>query len=151
MNYKEKYALWLNSPLIDQDTKQELLSLEGNEKEIEDRFYKDLEFGTAGLRGIIGAGSNRMNQYTVGMATQGLANYICKRGEEAKQKGVAIAYDSRRMSSDFALHAALVLCANGIKTYLYKSCSLHLFYPSRSENWVQQRHCCYCKPQPAGI
>ena len=120
MNYKEKYALWLNSPLIDQDTKQELLSLEGNEKEIEDRFYKDLEFGTAGLRGIIGAGSNRMNQYTVGMATQGLANYICKRGEEAKQKGVAIAYDSRRMSSDFALHAALVLCANGIKTYLYK-------------------------------
>ncbi len=120
MHYKEKYDLWLNSPLIDQDTKQELLSLEGNEKEIEDRFYKDLEFGTAGLRGIIGAGSNRMNQYTVGMATQGLANYICKRGEEAKKKGVAIAYDSRRKSSEFALHAALVLCANGIKTYLYK-------------------------------
>lgn len=120
MHYKEKYNLWLNSPIIDRETKQELLDIQGNEKEIEDRFYKDLEFGTAGLRGKIGAGSNRMNKYTVGMATQGLANYICKKGEEAKKKGVVIAYDSRRMSSDFALHAALVLCANGIKTYLYK-------------------------------
>lgn len=120
MHYKEKYELWLNSSLIDQGTKQELLDLKGNEKEIEDRFYKDLEFGTAGLRGVIGAGSNRMNQYTVGMATQGLANFICKAGEEAMKKGVAIAYDSRRKSPDFALHAALVLCANGIKTYLYK-------------------------------
>jgi phosphoglucomutase len=120
MHYKEKYHLWLNSPLIDPAAKQELLALKGNEPEIEDRFYKDLEFGTAGLRGVIGAGSNRMNQYTVGMATQGLANYICQAGEEARAKGVAIAYDSRRKSPDFALHAALVLCANGIKTYLYK-------------------------------
>jgi len=120
MHYKEKYNLWLDSPIIDEETKQELLKIRENEKEIEDRFYKDLEFGTAGLRGVIGAGSNRMNKYTVGMATQGLANYICKKGEEAKHKGVVIAYDSRRMSSDFALHAALVLCANGIKTYLYK-------------------------------
>lgn len=120
MQYREKYDLWLNSPLIDEETKQELLALSGDEKEIEDRFYRDLEFGTAGLRGVIGAGSNRMNKYTVGMATQGLANYICKKGEKAKAKGVAIAYDSRRKSSDFALHAALVLCANGIRTYLFK-------------------------------
>ncbi|HHY83694.1 MAG TPA: phospho-sugar mutase [Clostridiales bacterium] len=119
MNYREKYEMWLKSPLIDLKTKQELLALEGNEKEIEDRFYKDLEFGTGGLRGVIGAGSNRMNQYTVAKATQGLANYICKKGEKAKEKGVVIAYDSRRKSPDFALVAALVLCANGIRTYLY--------------------------------
>jgi phosphoglucomutase len=119
MDYIEKYENWLASSYIDEDTKKELISIQGNEKEIEDRFYKDLEFGTGGLRGIIGAGSNRMNQYTVAMATQGLANYICKAGEEAKENGVAIAYDSRRKSADFALDAALVLCANGIKVYLY--------------------------------
>jgi len=120
MNYKDKYELWIGSPYVDPETKQELLALEGNEKEIEDRFYRDLEFGTAGLRGVIGAGTNRMNRYTVAKATQGLANYICKTGEHAKEKGVVIAYDSRRKSPDFALVAAQVLCANGIKTYLYK-------------------------------
>ncbi|NLC44103.1 MAG: phospho-sugar mutase [Clostridiales bacterium] len=119
MNYKQKYEEWLTSSYIDEDTKKELMDLKGNDKEIEDRFYKDLEFGTGGLRGVIGAGSNRMNKYTVAMSTQGLANYICKAGEKAKQNGVAIAYDSRRMSTDFALDAALVLCANGIKVYLY--------------------------------
>ncbi|MGI6570213.1 MAG: phospho-sugar mutase [Caldicoprobacterales bacterium] len=120
MNYREKYEMWLQSPIIDEKTKEELLALAGNEKEIEDRFYKDLEFGTGGLRGVIGAGSNRINNYTVGKATQGLANYICKAGGDAKKKGVAIAYDSRRKSPEFALNAALVLCANGIKTYLYE-------------------------------
>jgi phosphoglucomutase len=119
MNYRERYQSWLDSSLIDQAAKEELLSISANEKEIEDRFYKDLEFGTAGMRGIIGAGSNRMNKYTVSRTTQGLANYICKKGEEAKKRGVAIAYDSRRKSPDFALDAALVLCANGIKTYLF--------------------------------
>ena len=119
MNYKEKYKLWLDSPIIDKGTKQELSALDGNEKEIEDRFYKDLEFGTGGLRGVIGAGSNRMNKYTVAKATQGLANYIIKAGPDAISQGVAIAYDSRRKSPDFAMDAALVLCANGIKAYLY--------------------------------
>lgn len=119
MNYREKYRMWLESPFIDEKTKQELVQLEGDEKEIEDRFYKDLEFGTGGLRGIIGAGSNRINKYTVAKATQGLANYIKKAGSEAVAGGVVIAYDSRRKSPDFALDAALVLCANGIKTYLY--------------------------------
>jgi phosphoglucomutase len=119
MNYTEKYNMWLESPLIDDETKQELSALKGNEKEIEDRFYKDLEFGTGGLRGLIGAGSNRMNKYTVAKATQGLANYIKKAGIEAVSNGVVIAYDSRRKSPDFALDAALVLCANGIKTYIY--------------------------------
>jgi phosphoglucomutase len=119
MNYMEKYDMWLENPLIDDETKQELLALKGNDKEIEDRFYKDLEFGTGGLRGVIGAGSNRMNKYTVAKATQGLANYIKKAGDKAVAGGVAIAYDSRRKSPDFALDAALVLCANGIKTYLY--------------------------------
>ena len=119
MTYRQKYENWLTSPLIDNNTKLELLAIESQDREIEDRFYKELEFGTGGLRGVIGAGSNRMNRYTVAMATQGLANYICKAGEEAKEKGVAIAYDSRRKSPDFALDAALVLCANGIKVVLY--------------------------------
>ena len=119
MDYRQKYKNWLTSSHIDEGTKQELLNLEGNDKEIEDRFYKNLEFGTRGLRGVIGAGSNRMNQYTVAIVTQGLANYICKAGEKAKEKGAAIAYDSRRKSAEFALKAALVLCANGIKVYLY--------------------------------
>lgn len=120
MNYREKYQMWLDSPVIDEATKEELRAIENDEKEIEDRFYKDLEFGTGGLRGIIGAGSNRMNQYTVGKATQGFANYIKKQGKEAMERGVAIAYDSRRCSTDFARDAALVLNANGIKTYIYK-------------------------------
>ena len=115
--YKIKYEQWLNDPAISEDDKQELKSISGNEKEIEDRFYKDLEFGTAGLRGVIGIGTNRMNTYTVTKATQGLANYIIKKG--GQKRGVAIAYDSRRMSQEFSKEAALCLNANGIKTYRF--------------------------------
>ena len=119
MEYLEKYKNWLNNPAIDEETKEELKSIEGNNNEIEDRFYKDLEFGTAGLRGVIGNGSNRMNKYTVTKATQGLANYIKKHNPE--NKGVAISYDSRRMSKEFSEFAALCLNANGIKTYVFES------------------------------
>lgn len=118
MDYKAKYNEWRTGEVFDDETKDELLKLEGNEKEIEDRFYKDLEFGTAGLRGIIGAGTNRMNNYTVGRATQGLANYIIKRGVE--NPSVAIAHDSRRFSREFSLQAAKVLNSNGIKVYLFE-------------------------------
>ncbi len=117
MSYKEQFEFWLESDYFDQDTREELLAIRDNEKEIEDRFYKDLEFGTGGLRGIIGAGTNRMNFYTVRKATQGLANYILKQG--GAEKGVAIAYDSRRMSPEFADTAALCLAANGIKAYVF--------------------------------
>ncbi len=119
MGYKEMYESWLNNPYFDQETKAELEGIAGNEKEIEDRFYTELEFGTAGLRGVIGAGTNRMNIYTVRKATQGLANYIKKVDKEAQ--GVAIAYDSRRMSPEFADVAALCLAANGIKAYVFES------------------------------
>ena len=119
MNYLESYKKWCESPEFDGETKKELLAIRDNEKEIEDRFYKELEFGTAGLRGIIGAGTNRMNKYTVGKATQGLANYILEQGTESK--GVAISYDSRKMSKEFSMQTALILCANGIKTYLFES------------------------------
>ncbi len=119
MNYNEKYQEWCNNPRIDEKTKQELMSIKGNEEEIKDRFYRELEFGTAGLRGIIGAGTNRMNKYTVTKATQGLANYIIKNG--AQDKGVAIAYDSRNMSTEFSEETALCLNANGIKTYIFES------------------------------
>ncbi len=119
MNYLEEYKKWCEGPEFDDETKKELLAIKNDEKEIEDRFYKELEFGTAGLRGIIGAGTNRMNQYTVGKATQGLANYILEQGTE--NKGVAISYDSRRMSKEFSMQTALILCANGIKTYLFES------------------------------
>ncbi len=118
MNYLEKYENWLNDSAIDEETKAELKSIKDNNKEIEDRFYKDLEFGTAGLRGIIGNGSNRMNKYTVTKATQGLANYINKNNPE--NKGVAISYDSRHMSKEFSEFAALCLNANGIKTYVFE-------------------------------
>ena len=118
MGYMETYYKWLNDDYFDEATRAELKAIEGNEKEIEDRFYKDLEFGTGGLRGVIGAGTNRMNIYTVSKATQGLANYIIKQGQEAVDMGVAIAYDSRRMSPEFATIAALVLNGNGIKTCL---------------------------------
>ena len=118
-NYLEEYKNWCESPDFDKDTKKELLEIQDDEKEIEDRFYKDLEFGTAGLRGIIGAGTNRMNKYTVGKATQGLANYILEQGTQ--DKGVVISYDSRRMSKEFSLQTALILCANGIKTYLFEN------------------------------
>ena len=117
MDYKEQYGFWLSDAYFDEATKEELRGIEGNEAEIEDRFYKELEFGTGGLRGVIGAGTNRMNIYTVRKATQGLANYIIKQG--GQEKGVAIAYDSRRMSPEFADEAALCLAANGIKAYVF--------------------------------
>ena len=117
--YLVKYEKWLNDPCFDENTKKELKEIKENEKEIEDRFYKDLEFGTAGLRGVIGAGTNRMNKYTVGKATQGLANFILKEGTQ--DKGVAIAYDSRHMSKEFSEETALCLNANGIKTYVFES------------------------------
>ena len=119
MGYREAYQEWLGNPYFDQATREELRSIEGNEQEIKERFYADLEFGTGGLRGIIGAGTNRMNRYTVRKATQGLANFILKEGTQAK--GVAIAHDSRRMSPEFAEEAALCLCANGIKAYVFDS------------------------------
>lgn len=119
MDYMERYHQWLADPSIDEDTKAELRRIAEDEKEIKERFYKELEFGTGGLRGIIGTGSNRMNFYTVGKATQGLANYIKKEGTQAK--GVAIAYDSRHMSPEFARIAGLVLAANGIPAFVYPS------------------------------
>ena len=117
MDYKEQYDFWLSDAYFDEATKKELRDIADNESEIEDRFYKDLEFGTGGLRGVIGAGTNRMNIYTVRKATQGLANYILKQG--GQEKGVAIAYDSRNMSPEFADEAALCLAANGIKAYVF--------------------------------
>lgn len=119
MNYQEQYQQWLSSPYFDEHTKEELKSIVDDTNEIKERFYKDLEFGTAGLRGIIGAGTNRMNIYTVRKATQGLANYIIQKG--VQDKGVAVAYDSRRMSPEFADEAALCLAANGIKAYVFES------------------------------
>ena len=118
-DYLKEYQNWLESPDFDEETKKELKTIKDDEKEIEDRFYRELEFGTAGLRGVIGAGTNRMNKYTVGKATQGLANYILKQGTQ--DKGVAISYDSRKMSKEFSLQTALILNANGIKTYLFEN------------------------------
>lgn len=119
MEYLRKYEEWLTNPYFDEITKAELAALNGNDNEIKERFYKDLEFGTGGLRGILGAGVNRMNLYTVRRATQGLANYIKKQGGE--HKGVAIAFDSRRMSPEFAMDSALCLAANGIHAYLFET------------------------------
>ena len=119
MDYKVMYEQWLNNPYFDEETRTQLKAIAGDETEIEDRFYMDLEFGTAGLRGVIGAGTNRMNIYTVRKATQGLANYICSVG--GAKKGVAIAFDSRHMSPEFADEAALCLAANGIKAYVFES------------------------------
>ena len=119
MEYEVRYQEWLLNPYFDEATRNELAALTGNDKEIKERFFRDLEFGTGGLRGILGAGVNRMNLYTVRRATQGLANYIRKQGGE--KKGVAIAYDSRRMSPEFALDTALCLAANGIKAYLFEA------------------------------
>ena len=119
MEYLEEYKRWCEGKEFDEETKKELLEIKDDEKEIEDRFYQELEFGTAGLRGIIGAGTNRMNKYTVGKATQGLANYILEQGTQ--EKGVAISYDSRKMSKEFSLQTALILNANGIKTYLFEN------------------------------
>ncbi|GAB6188959.1 phospho-sugar mutase [Marinitoga arctica] len=119
MDYMKVYEEWLNSPYVDEETKKELLSIKGNEKEIMERFYKELEFGTAGLRGVLGAGTNRMNIYTVGKATQGLADFIKSKGEDYMKRGVVIAYDVRHNSDVFAKTAALILAANGIKAYLF--------------------------------
>lgn len=117
--YKQAFQFWLEDDYFDKETKEELLAIRNDDKEVEDRFYKELEFGTGGLRGVIGAGTNRMNFYTVRKATQGLANYIKEQG--GCEKGAAIAYDSRRFSPEFAMEAALCLCANGIKAYLFES------------------------------
>ncbi|WP_027296798.1 phospho-sugar mutase [Robinsoniella sp. KNHs210] len=119
MDFKDMFDYWLNDNYFDEKTKKELKSIIDNEVEIKERFYKDLEFGTGGLRGIIGAGTNRMNIYTVRKATQGLANYIVQQGGESK--GVAIAYDSRIMSPEFADEAALCLNANGVETYIFEA------------------------------
>ena len=118
MNYLEEYNNWINSNFIDEDTKNELKKFKNNEEEIKDRFYKNLEFGTAGLRGVIGAGTNRMNKYTVAKATQGLANFIIK--EKGQNRGVAISYDSRNMSKEFSEIAANCLNANGIKAFVFE-------------------------------
>ena len=119
MDYLKEYEKWCNSEEFDEETREELLNIKDDEKEIEDRFYKELEFGTAGLRGIIGAGTNRMNKYTVGKATQGLANYILE--QKTEDMGVAISYDSRKFSKEFSMQTALILNANGIKTYLFEN------------------------------
>ena len=119
MNYMKSYQYWLESDVVDGQTKEELKQIENDRKEIEERFYTNLAFGTGGLRGIIGAGTNRINRYTVRKATQGLAAYICRQGEEARKKGVVIAYDSRYRSPEFAMESAKVLAANGIKAYVF--------------------------------
>ena len=122
MAYIDKYKEWLKNSYFDEETKKELLSIENNEKEIEERFYKNLEFGTGGLRGVIGAGTNRINKYTVRRATYGLANYILNKcGEEGKTKGVVIAYDSRYKSEEFSTETAKTLAACGIKAYIFDS------------------------------
>lgn len=120
MNYKETYRQWLNNSALAEEDKKELQSIADNEEEIQDRFYKDLEFGTAGLRGKIGMGTNRMNIYTVGKTTQGLANYLLENVENARERGVVIAHDCRYKSREFSERAAMVLTANGIKVYLFE-------------------------------
>lgn len=119
MNYMEEYLNWLNSDKIDENDKSALEKMKNDETEIKESFYQHLAFGTAGLRGILGMGTNRMNKYVVRRATQGIANFIGSHGEETKSRGVVIAYDSRHFSAEFALETALTLCANGIKTYLF--------------------------------
>lgn len=119
MEYMQKYESWINNSYFDEETRAELKAIANDEKEIKERFYKDLEFGTGGLRGIIGAGTNRINQYTVGKATQGLANYLMAENANGKALSVAIAYDSRNMSPEFAQRSGLVLAANGIKAYVF--------------------------------
>ena len=120
MTYQECYDQWLQSPSVDEATKAELRGIADNPAEIEDRFYRELEFGTGGMRGVIGAGTNRMNAYTVGRSTQGLAEYVLAHGEDAAKRGVVIAHDSRRMSDAFARQAACVLAANGVTAHLYE-------------------------------
>ena len=119
MDAMKTYEFWCTSPYFDEATKEELRAIKEDEKEITERFYRELEFGTGGLRGILGAGTNRMNIYTVRKATQGLANFIIK--EHAQEKGVAISFDSRHMSPEFAKETALCMAANGIKAYIFPS------------------------------
>ena len=119
MNYKEVYKQWLNNDFFDEETKADLLSIQDDEAEIEDRFYKGLEFGTAGLRGKLGAGTNRMNKYMVGKAAQALAETLKDHGEEAIKRGVAISYDVRYKSKEFAELTCSIMAAHGIKTYIY--------------------------------
>lgn len=121
MNYMDKYNKWLSNENLDADLRNQLESIAGNEKEIEDRFYQELEFGTAGLRGKLGAGTNRMNEYVIARATQALANVIKKEGQEAMDRGVAFAHDCRIFSPEFALLSALVMASNGIRAYLFES------------------------------
>lgn len=121
MDYKEKYSQWLMDDCFDAETKRQLEAIAEDDNDIKERFYKDLEFGTGGLRGIIGAGTNRLNYYTIGKATQGFANYIRKQGDAEAKKGVAIAYDSRHMSKEFAETAGLIMAGNGIPAYVYPS------------------------------
>ena len=119
-DYKKTYERWLNSPAINDETRKELESIKGNEKEIEERFYRELEFGTAGMRGILGAGTNRMNIYNVRRATTGVAIHIEALGDAAKKQGVLIGYDTRNYSRIFAEETARVLVAHGIKVYLFE-------------------------------
>ena len=119
-SWQQQYEAWRSAPAIDAQTREELLSIRGDAKEIEDRFYRELEFGTAGLRGVLGAGTNRMNVYVVRRATQGLADYLSS-VEGARERGVCIAYDSRNFSAEFAKQTAMTLAANGIKVFLFES------------------------------
>lgn len=134
MDYKEIYNQWLENPYFDEATKEELKAIKDDENEIKERFYMDLEFGTAGLRGIIGAGTNRMNIYVVRRATQGLANYIAK--VDKKSQGVAIAYDSRHMSPEFAQEAALCLAANGSRLISLRHFVRHRSFPLQYVIWA---------------
>jgi phosphoglucomutase len=119
MDSRAIFDLWMKSDYFNSETKKELEQIKDNPGEIEERFYRDLEFGTGGLRGIIGAGTNRINRYTVRKASQGLANYLVNTLKDARSRGIAIAYDSRKMSAEFALEAASVFAANGIIAYLF--------------------------------
>ena len=117
-DFMKAYELWSEDPYFDEGTRNELIAIKDDTKEIEDRFYRDLEFGTAGLRGVLGAGTNRMNVYTVAKASEGLAKYILSEGEDAVKRGVVISYDSRHFSPEFAQITAQVLAANGIPSRL---------------------------------
>ena len=119
MGYKDNYERWINREELSAEEKAELVAIAGDEKEIEERFYRELEFGTAGMRGILGMGTNRINIYNVRQASQGVAEYVNVEGEEAKKAGVLIGYDTRNFSRVFAEETARVLCANGIRTYLF--------------------------------
>ena len=147
MGYMETYKAWCENEYFDEDTRAELKSIAGDEKEIEDRFYKDLEFGTGGLRGVIGNGTNRMNVYIVRKATQGLANFIIKEGTQ--DKGVAISHDNRRMSREFAQEAALCLAAKGIHIPFIKTNTRTFICSKRTS--LYSRYYGYGKPQSSRI